>query len=330
MLMPGRKYPAARGLYRYGFNGKENDNEVKGEGNQQDYGMRIYDPRLIRFLSVDPITKEYPELTPYQFASNTPIQATDLDGLEANFISQAVNFFSWMFGDDVDDINDGQFKIYEGVSKAADGNPARSVEYSTYANDPAPDYTFEQQNAIRKADGITEAIGGVGQLAGAFNNIGGKIEGVVLAPSLVKGGINQLKTGLGNKSFKPILNSSTSEAVQQEVQRIKNVLDKPIPVVKPKEAYSRTKHYGKTPTSADRKALGATSNEVVDHTTPLVKHYYEGDGAGGKPGHAMTSKERRKFATDRSKMKLQSNKESQKQGAEMSQYSKTQKKKNEL
>ncbi len=46
----------AEGLYRYGFNGKENDNEVKGEGNQQDYGFRIYDPRLGRFLSVDPLT----------------------------------------------------------------------------------------------------------------------------------------------------------------------------------------------------------------------------------------------------------------------------------
>jgi hypothetical protein len=34
-------------------------------------------------LSVDPLKKDYPELTPYQFASNTPIQAIDLDGLEA-------------------------------------------------------------------------------------------------------------------------------------------------------------------------------------------------------------------------------------------------------
>jgi RHS repeat-associated protein len=85
MQMPGRKFSAGSSSYRYGFNGKENDNEVKGEGNQQDYGMRIYDPRLGRFLSVDPLTPDYPELTPYQFASNTPIQATDLDGLEAEF-----------------------------------------------------------------------------------------------------------------------------------------------------------------------------------------------------------------------------------------------------
>ncbi len=68
--------------YRYGFNGKENDNEVKGEGNQQDYGMRVYDPRIGKFLSVDPLTKDYPFYTPYQFAGNMPIKFIDLDGLE--------------------------------------------------------------------------------------------------------------------------------------------------------------------------------------------------------------------------------------------------------
>jgi RHS repeat-associated protein len=84
MLMPGRQYipSPGSGLYRYGFNGKENDNEVKGEGNQQDYGMRIYDPRLGRFLSVDLLSRKYPELTPYQFASNRPVDGIDLDGME--------------------------------------------------------------------------------------------------------------------------------------------------------------------------------------------------------------------------------------------------------
>jgi len=32
---------------------------------------------------VDPIDYKYPELTPYQFASNTPLWAVDIDGLEA-------------------------------------------------------------------------------------------------------------------------------------------------------------------------------------------------------------------------------------------------------
>lgn len=34
----------------------------------QDYGMRIYDSRLGRFLSVDPLTQSYPWYTPYQYA----------------------------------------------------------------------------------------------------------------------------------------------------------------------------------------------------------------------------------------------------------------------
>ncbi len=79
--MPGRTLPTGGG-YRYGFNGKEKDDEVKGNDNQQDYGMRIYDPRVGRFLSVDPISRSYPMLTPYQFASNSPISGSDLDGLE--------------------------------------------------------------------------------------------------------------------------------------------------------------------------------------------------------------------------------------------------------
>jgi RHS repeat-associated protein len=68
--------------YRYGFNGKEKDNEVSGNGNDYNYGMRIYNPRLGKFLSVDPITQKYPELTPYQFASNRPISHSDIDGKE--------------------------------------------------------------------------------------------------------------------------------------------------------------------------------------------------------------------------------------------------------
>jgi len=61
------------------------DNEVSGNGNQYDYGFRIYNPRLGRFLSVDPLTADYPWYTPYQFAGNKPIWAVDIDGLEEFF-----------------------------------------------------------------------------------------------------------------------------------------------------------------------------------------------------------------------------------------------------
>jgi RHS repeat-associated protein len=73
--------------YSYGFNGKENDSDGEwGRGLIQDYGFRLYNPAASRFLSVDPLRMQYPELTVYQFASNTPIMAVDLDGCESKVV----------------------------------------------------------------------------------------------------------------------------------------------------------------------------------------------------------------------------------------------------
>ena len=95
------------------------------------------------------------------------------------------------------------------------------------------------------------------------------------------------------------------------------------------EPYNREAHYGKTPTKADRKALGADKTNVVDHNPPLVKRYHEGDpSTGEKPGHKMTDAERKASANDRSRMKLQPQKESQQQGGAMSKYSKDKNKEN--
>ena len=99
MEMPGRRWRVTgEGAGRFGYNGKENDNEVKGEGNQQDYGFRIYDPRVARFLSVDPLAPDYPELTTYQFASNTPVWGIDLDGEEVRIYTESGSFIRGNLG----------------------------------------------------------------------------------------------------------------------------------------------------------------------------------------------------------------------------------------
>ncbi|MBL0095409.1 MAG: hypothetical protein IPP46_02145 [Bacteroidetes bacterium] len=60
----------------------ENDNEVKGVGNSLDFGARIYDTRLGRWISVDPLIKKYPDLSPYNFVAGNPITSVDPDGKE--------------------------------------------------------------------------------------------------------------------------------------------------------------------------------------------------------------------------------------------------------
>jgi len=42
----------------------------------------MYDPRVGRFLSPDPLSQHFPYYSPYQYAGNKPIWAKDLDGAE--------------------------------------------------------------------------------------------------------------------------------------------------------------------------------------------------------------------------------------------------------
>jgi RHS repeat-associated protein len=65
-------------LKRYKYCGKERDEET----GFYYYGMRYYAAWLCRFVSVDPLQFKYPELTPFQYASNRPVTGIDLDGLE--------------------------------------------------------------------------------------------------------------------------------------------------------------------------------------------------------------------------------------------------------
>ncbi|OYU94567.1 MAG: hypothetical protein CFE21_14920 [Bacteroidetes bacterium B1(2017)] len=68
---------------RFHFNGKESDNEINGTGNDYDFGARIYDARLGRWLSLDPSQAKYPNLSPYNSYENNPIYFKDPDGNDA-------------------------------------------------------------------------------------------------------------------------------------------------------------------------------------------------------------------------------------------------------
>jgi len=121
--MPGRSFSTAN-QHRYGFNGKENDKDISEGG--QDYGMRIYDARIGKFLSVDPIFAKYPFYSPYQFAGNSPILSVDIDGMEPSDnknVSESLPSSKLVFGDNwftrtFDKTRDGIFDAAEGVVDA--------------------------------------------------------------------------------------------------------------------------------------------------------------------------------------------------------------------
>ena len=68
--------------YRYGFQGQEMDDEIKGEGNSVNFEVRMYDSRVGKFLSMDPLALGYPHNSPYAFSENRVIDGIDLEGAE--------------------------------------------------------------------------------------------------------------------------------------------------------------------------------------------------------------------------------------------------------
>ena len=82
MAMPGRSYQSTSSSYRYGFQGQEKDDEVKGNGNSVNYKYRMHDPRIGRFFAVDPLAASYPHNSVYACSENRVIDGVELEGLE--------------------------------------------------------------------------------------------------------------------------------------------------------------------------------------------------------------------------------------------------------
>lgn len=86
--------------YRYGFQNQEQDDEINGKGNSINYKYRVHDPRIGRFLSVDPLTASYPFYTPYSFSGNRVIDAVELEGLEPEIGAGTVDVGSYEIASD--------------------------------------------------------------------------------------------------------------------------------------------------------------------------------------------------------------------------------------
>ncbi|RYZ32697.1 MAG: RHS repeat-associated core domain-containing protein, partial [Sphingobacteriales bacterium] len=64
--------------YRYGFNGQEHEDETAPD--DYDFGSRIYDSRIGKWMSIDPLQRKYPEVTPYAYCLGNPVVFIDPDG----------------------------------------------------------------------------------------------------------------------------------------------------------------------------------------------------------------------------------------------------------
>ncbi|WP_346882347.1 polymorphic toxin-type HINT domain-containing protein [uncultured Algibacter sp.] len=91
MTLPNRS--GSVDSYRYGFQGQEMDDEIKGEGNSVNFTFRMHDPRVGRFFTTDPLAVAYPWNSPYSFSENDVIRAVELEGGEKKIVIHEVSEF---------------------------------------------------------------------------------------------------------------------------------------------------------------------------------------------------------------------------------------------
>ncbi len=81
LALPGIEAEEAKEAYRFGFNGMEKTDEAYGTGNEYTTEFRQYDARLGRWMSIDPLFRNFPWQSPYVAFDNNPILIKDPLGL---------------------------------------------------------------------------------------------------------------------------------------------------------------------------------------------------------------------------------------------------------
>ncbi|WP_310560434.1 RHS repeat-associated core domain-containing protein [Flavobacterium sp.] len=148
MIVPNRHGSST--AYRYGFQGQEMDNEIKGEGNSLNYTFRMHDPRVGRFFAVDPLSPMYPWNSSYAFSENNVMDAIELEGLEKfSFkVHMAMNTGNPALGV-VSFVNDW----YDDKAKSNVNAFGRGLDKAVTAIAPVRPMTKEESKAVEDAGG---------------------------------------------------------------------------------------------------------------------------------------------------------------------------------
>ena len=180
--------------YRYGFNGMEKDDEVSGEGNSLDFGARIYDSRLGRWMSLDPHMKEYPDLSPYNFVANNPIIFIDPDGKDIiiHYKDKNGNDASYEYGSK-QSVPDNEF-VHQTVNALNHIKTAGSGKLPEKAVDKITTSTIKTLNITKSSEGAFKTL---------FTPVQKDKMGNVLKPGSSVTSYHDIKINSGSINFDP-------------------------------------------------------------------------------------------------------------------------------
>ena len=140
--------------YRFGYNGMEMDNEAKGNGNSYTTEFRQYDPRLGRWLSLDPLMMQFPWMSPYVAFNDNPIFFSDPLGLAAEGDPIRVPMTGEKrnakaessFVHQLEAVDDGQLVIFEYDQQSDKSKVEYTYKYNKKANQWSVKYSHTAAN----------------------------------------------------------------------------------------------------------------------------------------------------------------------------------------
>ncbi len=169
---------------RYGFQGQEMDDEIKGPGNSVNYTYRMHDPRLGRFFMIDPLAPKYSYNSPYAFSENRVIEGVELEGLEVFF--SAAGAYLGMLGDS------REIRVVD--SK----NVEKAKEYIAKAKDPSENGLKNQAYNIKQATSLGKLFHDASEEAQAA--VATKIFEIWVGGKVNKMNVNPSKSGTVGQS----------------------------------------------------------------------------------------------------------------------------------
>jgi RHS repeat-associated protein len=111
-----------QGIYRYGFQGQERDDEISGIGNSYTANFWQYDPRLGRRWNIDPVFKSHE--SPYASIANNPVWLIDPNGADTT-INGKPNF-------DGLNLSDGETVTFVYMGKRGPGNYTDGLDRESF------------------------------------------------------------------------------------------------------------------------------------------------------------------------------------------------------